>query len=195
MVARLGYHRAMPPRYAFRIDGREVFVVDDVVSDTRLEHLAAWFEQAPAQRLESDSGDPDLRGWSVPLESDVVLHQPYATAILHEVIACFPGETFTLQRAYCNVVSFGDVLLPHRDAREESAVTALLYVNDVWDRAWGGETLFYNDAGDAAHAVSPRPGRLLLFRSIIEHRGTAPSRLCLRPRLTLALKLAGTKAR
>jgi SM-20-related protein len=184
----------MPPRYDFRIDGREVFVLDDVVTEARLGHLAAWFAQAPAQRLESDSGDPELRGWSVPLETDVVLHQPYATAILREVIACFPGQTFTVKRAYCNVVSFGDVLLPHRDARVAGDVTALLYVNETWDRAWGGETILYNDAGDAVHAVSPRPGRLLLFRSVIEHRGSAPSRLCLQPRLTLAFKLAGMQA-
>jgi hypothetical protein len=81
MVARLGYHRAMPPRYAFRIDGREVFVLDDVVSDTRLEHLAAWFEQAPAQRLESDSGDPDLRGWSVRSPSRVPTATSYPSAM------------------------------------------------------------------------------------------------------------------
>jgi hypothetical protein len=175
----------------FRIDGRDVFVLDDVVSGPRLQHLAAWLEQAPAQRLESDSGDPELRGWSVPLDSADVTRQPYGAAILREMAACFPGETFTVKRAYCNVVSFGDVLLPHRDASNAADVTALLYVAETWERAWGGETIFYNDAGEAVHAVSPRPGRLVLFRSIIEHRGSAPSRLCLRPRLTLALKLAG----
>lgn len=183
----------MAPGYDVRIDGREVLVLDDVVVGPRLQNLAAWFEQAPAQRLESDSGDPELRGWSVPLENDVVSQQPYGAAMLAAVAASFPGEAFTLKRAYCNVVSFGDVLLPHRDAQVPEDVTALLYVAAEWERAWGGETVFYNDAGDAVYAVSPRPGRLVLFRSIIEHRGSAPSRLCLRPRLTVALKLAGTK--
>ncbi len=185
----------MSPRYELRVDGREVFVVDDVIGGERLAHLATWFDFAAAQRVESDSADGiDVRSWIVPLESGVVVQQPYSEAILREVDRCFPGERFTLKRAYCNVVGFGDVLVPHRDSNAARDVTALLFVNDTWERIWGGETIFYNDAGDAVHAVSPKPGRLVLFRSRIEHRGTPPSRLCLRSRLTLALKLEGAAA-
>jgi SM-20-related protein len=181
-------------RHDFRIDGRELFVIDDVLSAARVGHLATFFDFAQAQRVESDSADGiDARSWIVPLENDVASKQPYYEAIMREVAAAFPGETFALKRAYCNVVSFGDILLPHRDSRSGADVTALLFVADTWDRAWGGETIFYDHAGDAVHAVSPRPGRLVLFRSAMEHRGTPPSRLCTRTRLTLALKLTGTR--
>jgi hypothetical protein len=181
----------MPPRAEARIDGREVFVIDDVVSGNRLAHLMTYFDFAPATRIESDSADPDQpRSWIVPIDNDVALKQPYYDAITEQVQVLFPNDAFTLKRAYCNVVSAGDVLLPHRDSRNPDDVTAMLYVAEEWDRAWGGETIFYDAQGDAAYAVSPRPGRLVAFRAGIEHRGTPPSRLCTRPRLTLVLKLA-----
>jgi hypothetical protein len=39
------------------------------------------------------------------------------------------------------------------------------------DTDWGGETLFYDDAGDAQLAVSPKPDGLLLFDGAIRHAG------------------------
>ena len=181
----------MVPPTRWTVDDRELFVVDDVLSGPRLVHLATYFDHAPSQRVESDSAAAGNRSWIIPLENDVVLRQPYHEAMMDAVRACFPNESFSLQRAYCNVVTFGDVLLPHRDSRDARDVTALLFVNERWERAWGGETIFYDAGGDAVHAVSPRPGRMIAFRSIIEHRGTPPSRLCMEARLTLALKLRG----
>ena len=185
------YHRGLRARYGFRIDGRELVVIDDVVSGARLEHLASFFDLAPAQRIESDITGADTRLWIIPIERDVAERQPYAAAIFNEVAEHFPGETFRIERAYCNAISHGDMLYAHRDAQDRDSrnLTALLFVATEWKREWGGETIFFNDDGDAVHAVSPRPGRLVLFRSSIEHRAGAPSRVCNRTRLTLALKL------
>ena len=187
LLASLSYHRRM--RREIEIDGRRIIVVDDILSGTRLTNLAAWLELAPAQRVEGDTGSSDARSWSISFDQDGVVSQPYYDAMMREAGDAFPGETFTLKRAYCNVVGFGDILLPHRDSAAERDVTALLYVAETWERNWGGETIFFDDSGDARHVVSPRPGRLVLFHSIIEHCGTAPSRLCTRARMTLALKL------
>ena len=183
----LSYHPRM--RRETEIDGRRIVVVDDVLSGARLTNLAAWLELAPAQRIEGDSASSDARSWSITFDHDAVPSQPYYDAMMREVASVFPDETFTLKRAYCNVVSFGDILVPHRDSRFERDVTALLYVAETWEKNWGGETIFFDDSGDARHVVSPRPGRLVLFHSMIEHCGTAPSRLCTRARMTLALKL------
>ena len=185
----------MRARYDFRIDGRELIVIDDVVSGARLENLASFFDLAPAQRIESDITGADTRLWIIPIERDIAEKQPYTTAIMSEVGEHFPNETFTLERAYCNAIAYGDMLYAHRDRREcESRdVTALLFVATEWKRDWDGETIFFNDDGEAMHAVSPRPGRLVLFRSAIEHRAGAPSRVCNRTRLTLALKLRANR--
>ncbi len=184
----------MRARYEFRIDGRELFVIDDVVTGARLENLTSFFDLAPAQRIEGDVTGTDTRLWIIPIERDVAERQPYVHAILAEAAERFPGETFAIERAYCNAINHGDMLHAHRDTRNPSVrdVTALLFVAREWKREWDGETIFFNDDGDAVHAVSPRPGRLVLFRSAIEHRAGAPSRLCNRTRLTLALKLRAT---
>src|SRR4051794_1769809 len=182
----------MGAQYESRIDGRELFVIDDAISGARLEHLASYFEFAPAQRIEADTAaSGDTRLWIIPIERDVAEKQPYTSAVMSAVADHFRGETFELERAYCNATTFGDMLYPHRDNNDPTSrdVTALIFICTEWKKEWGGETIFFNEAGDAVHAVSPRPGRLVLFRATIEHRAGAPARICNRPRRTLALKL------
>ena len=65
----------------------------------------------------------------------------------------------------------------------------LYYANLIWQPDWGGETLFYNDDNDAVLAVSPRPGRLVVSRAAILHRGTVPTRSCYEERFTIAYNL------
>jgi hypothetical protein len=43
-------------------------------------------------------------------------------------------------------------------------------VNTRWDRNWGGETLFANDEGECEIAVEYKPGRVVLFDSLIPHK-------------------------
>jgi len=184
------YDRRMRARYEYEIDGRKLVVIDDVLTGSRLDHLASYFDLAPAQRIESDITGTDTRLWIIPIERDVAERQPYVNAIMSEVSEHFPGESFCIERVYCNAISYGDMLYAHRDQRDDAnKLTALLYVNPEWKREWCGETLFFNEDGDAVHAVSPRPGRVAIFRSSIEHRAGAPSRICNRTRLTLAVKL------
>lgn len=184
----------MRTRYELRIDGRELFVIDDVLTGARLDHLGSYFDLAPAQRIEADVTGSDTRLWIIPIELDVAERQPYVNAVMSEVTEHFQGESFAIERVYCNAVNYGDMLYAHRDHRDRDSrnLTALLFVTPDWKREWCGETIFFNDDGDAVHAVSPRPGRLALFRSAIEHRAGAPSRVCNRTRLTLALKLRAT---
>ena len=96
-------------------------------------------------------------------------------------IACGP-----LYRIYANMNLFGDFQFAHEDGE---GWTALLFANPEWGEDWGGEFLAY-DGDDApyAYAVSPKPGRMLLFDGRIRHRGGVPSKLCQHPRITLAIK-------
>ncbi|HKR65506.1 MAG TPA: 2OG-Fe(II) oxygenase [Thermoanaerobaculia bacterium] len=180
----------MPLRHRFAVDGRELFVIDDFLQGARLAHLTTYFDFAPAQRIEADRVDTDgSRFWIVPLDRDTTEQQPHYRELLQVAGEHFHGESFTLERAYCNVISYGDMLYRHRDSSSDGDVTALVFLCESWEAAWGGETIFFDAAGDAVHAVSPRPGRLVLFRSSIEHRAGSPTRVCNRTRLTLAFKL------
>jgi SM-20-related protein len=64
----------------------------------------------------------------------------------------------------------------------------LWYISTRWGHDWGGETMFYDDANDARAAVTPRPGRLVIFDGELLHVGRPPNRNCYIPRYTLALK-------
>ena len=68
-------------------------------------------------------------------------------------------------------------------------LTALWFLCERWDTEWGGETLFYDATGDAQIAVTPKPGRLLLFDGAIRHAGKPPNRNCPVARYTFAIKL------
>lgn len=48
--------------------------------------------------------------------------------------------------------------------------TILYYLNNRWDRNWGGETLFANNHGECEIAVEYKPGRVVLFDGSIEHK-------------------------
>jgi Rps23 Pro-64 3,4-dihydroxylase Tpa1-like proline 4-hydroxylase len=58
-----------------------------------------------------------------------------------------------------------DTFAPSADGK-----TLLYYVNDRWDRNWGGETLFADESGESEYAVQYKPGRIVIFDNSIEHR-------------------------
>ena len=98
----------------------------------------------------------------------------------------FPDEKFTDQRAYVNCSVYGDAYYVHRDcAAYERHVTALYYANLEWQPDWGGETIYYNDDEDAEFVISPRPGRLVIARGAMLHRGHVPIRSCYEERYSL----------
>jgi len=64
----------------------------------------------------------------------------------------------------------------HTDRNNNSnGLTLLYYVNTTWDKEWGGETLFTNDYGECEIAVQFKPGRVVIFDSLIEHKPSAIS--------------------
>jgi Rps23 Pro-64 3,4-dihydroxylase Tpa1-like proline 4-hydroxylase len=104
--------------------------------------------------------------------------------------ALLPASRYRPYRAYTNHASYGDMLFTHTDAQLGSdEFTALWFLCEQWETEWGGETLFYDSAGDAQVAVSPRPGRLLMFDGAIRHAGKPPNRNCFVSRFTFAIKL------
>jgi hypothetical protein len=103
----------------------------------------------------------------------------------------FPGEALQDLRADVSCAAYGDDYHAQRDSPEDSKnVTVLYYANLTWERDWGGETIFYNDDNDAAMAVSPRPGRVVVSRSAILRRATVPARSCYEERYTIVYQLS-----
>ena len=51
----------------------------------------------------------------------------------------------------------------------------LYYMNNKWDRDWGGETLFCNSDNEIELAVEFKPNRVVVFDSHLYHRSSPPS--------------------
>jgi len=59
----------------------------------------------------------------------------------------------------------------HTDAgTDKNPITILYYVNNEWNKEWGGETIFYNDKNEPELILEFLPGRLVIFDSTILHK-------------------------
>ena len=172
------------------ISGRELFVCDNMVEPAMMNQVGALVRALHYVRKEkSRPGVPGLAAVAdIPAERIAV--DPFLRALRQTVERLFPAERFSDQRAYVNCSVYGDGYYVHRDcAAHERHVTALYYANLEWQLDWGGETVYYNDNEDAELAITPRPGRLVIARGALLHRGNVPTRACHEERYTLAYKL------
>ncbi len=142
------------------------------------------------QRKERSRTDVPPGAASADIAPSALTADPFFLRLREIAQGMFPGEELRDQRAYINKSVYGDMYFTHRDcSAHRNHVTLLYYANLEWDSDWGGETIFYNDDKDAEVVVAPRPGRVVVSRGAILHRGTVPTRACTQERLTLAYKL------
>lgn len=173
------------------VDGLPIVVVDGLMSPAEAAQLFQWLSVQPFTR--NESARPDTKAflhWAHNLSMADCERLSLYQASLNAVQAHFPERwPQRCYRAYCNLSTYGDMLFTHTDSQPGvEELTALWYVAPRWDPEWGGETLLFNLRGDAEFVVSPRPGRLVVFDGRIRHAGRPPSRVCVIPRLTFALK-------
>jgi hypothetical protein len=181
----------MKPARHTQVDRRDIFVFDGLVPGSEAAVYFNAMQRASFTRTETARPDAaEHRHWvcEMPLENLPQLSLWPATQAA--VAVARPGESYRPYRVYTNFASFGDLLLTHVDALPDAReLTALWFVSEKWDAEWGGETLFYDAGGDAQVAVSPKPGRLVLFDGAIRHAGKPPNRNCFVSRFTFAIKL------
>jgi Rps23 Pro-64 3,4-dihydroxylase Tpa1-like proline 4-hydroxylase len=179
------------PSRTARVEGREIFVFDGLVPPEESARYFAALSQAAFTRTESAQADSrEILHWVCEMPLENLPRTSLWPATQAAVATLRPQENYQPYRVYTNYASFGDTLLTHVDAAPNSReLTALWFLSGRWDTEWGGETLFYDDAGDAQIAVSPKPGRLLLFDGAIRHAGKPPNRNCNVSRYTFAIKL------
>lgn len=177
------------------ISGRELFICDNFIDRAMVIAIGSDLKTMPFVRKEkSRLGVPGLAS-SADIDAALLPRDPFFLKLRAVAEKMFPGEVLLDQRAYVNSAVYGDSYYIHRDSPEGSKdVTVLYYANLIWQPDWGGETIFYKDDNDAVLAVSPRPGRVVVSRGAILHRGTVPTQDCYEPRLTIAYKLVSGNA-
>jgi SM-20-related protein len=171
------------------ISGREIFICDNFIEPVMVDTIGAIVKTLRYQRKEKSRADVPVSAPSADIADALLTSDPFFLR-LKSVAQDMIGETLRDQRAYVNNSVYGDMYYAHRDCSAHcSHITVLYYANLEWQTDWGGETIFYNDANDAEVAVSPKPGRLVVARGAILHRGTVPTRACHEERYTIAYKM------
>jgi len=101
-----------------------------------------------------------------------------------------------LLRTYVNGYTFGTDAFYHVDDKwiadkhgpEVLTETIIVYLNDRWNKDWGGETSIVNSDDDIEYSVLPKPNRVLVFDSNKFHSARPLSRICPELRSVLVFK-------
>lgn len=91
-----------------------------------------------------------------------------------------------LLRAYINGYTFGTDAYYHIDDKwiidkfgpDVLTETIIVYLNDTWNKDWGGETSIVNSEDDIEYSVLPKRNRVLVFDSNKFHSARPLSRTC-----------------
>lgn len=179
----------MRPSRMATIDGLSLRVYDgylDNVGDYVKALSRAHFTRNEYARPETI----EHRHWATEVALEALVKQPIYK-LTQQAVQDFivPGHGYRPHRAYTNVASYGDMLFTHTDCLpDQHDLTALWYLCETWDLEWGGETMFYDKNDEVAFALTPKPGRLVVFDGAIKHVGRPPNRICYSPRYTFAIK-------
>lgn len=173
------------------VDGRPIRVYDGLLDQQDIFRLTAAMEQNAFTRSEVARPETaNFRHWALKIPLDAAQRLPFYQPTRDAVREFDPEHEYEVYRCYCNHASFGEMLFTHTDCVPGGTeLTCLWYITPEWNVEWGGETMFFNSQMDAEVAVSPKPGRLVVFDGNITHAGRPPNRICYAPRYTLALKL------
>ena len=175
------------------VDGQRLRVFDGYLPDASA-YVAGLGKAAFTRTEVARPETAQYRHWATETKLENLLKQPIYE-LTRRAVAGFgsAGIGYRPYRAYTNVASFGDMLFTHTDCLPgQGDLTALWYLCDDWNIEWGGETMFYDQHGEVAVAIAPKPGRLVIFDGSILHAGRPPNRICYAPRYTFAIKFERT---
>jgi len=173
----------------------KIFVFDRLFEEKALLAIYKKFKSLPYCLMDHDRDDTQAVKHLVHVfDSQEIEATPLIKAIIQIVqeLAETQGlKVKTVARVYANFNLHGDYQFAHEDG---DVWTTLVFVNGSWNEDWGGELLLYDGKFEPstdrgfAYAITPRPGRMVIFDGRIKHRGGVPSKFCLEPRISLAIK-------
>jgi len=102
----------------------------------------------------------------------------------------------SLLRSYVNGYTFGTDAYYHLDdnwivnkfGSDVLTETIIVYLNDKWDKDWGGETSILNSDNEIEYSVLPKKNRVLIFNSNKFHSARSLTRSCPELRSVLVFK-------
>lgn len=172
-----------------RVSDKDIFVFDNLFCQSDILNI---FQQIVANEKPSFARvNNEEKNYAPLLMSSPKISDKYITPI-YEMVSTLVSDYFsnldlTARRIQVNFNSFGEFQSIHQD--QDSVLTVLYFANPTWKVDWLGEISFYDDSrNEVISAITPIPGRIVIFNSLISHRGGVPSRLCFTPRIVVAIK-------
>lgn len=115
--------------------------------------------------------------------------------LLWEIIQSRIGKR-KLLRVYINGYTYGTDAYFHKDdewinkqyGSEILTETAIVYLNDTWDKDWCGETVILGDDEEIEKSVLPKQNRILIFNGNKFHSARPLTRICPELRKVLVFK-------
>tara|TARA_A100000164_G_C21727797_1_gene686060 strand:- start:125 stop:733 length:609 start_codon:yes stop_codon:yes gene_type:complete len=181
-------------------DNRELIIVDDAVSKDK--RINIYFDCCVMPYRISNSSVDEIQGIvDRRLKADLTNDNPIVDLLIEEgtdsseiIKKYIPSESYGFSRGYVNLGIHGDVSHMHTDGKYYDAKTVLYYANQHWEYNWGGNTVFYDNDGNAKTNVEVKPGRIVIFDGSIMHT-VMPMNIRSSPsyRFTVALKFETLK--
>jgi SM-20-related protein len=171
------------------IQGDTVYCIDNLMTGQEISDLYDIVTKLAFVKAERSHEKDEYLSFRVDFLPEKFEKQLKVGSIARNLLTrIYPDKNLKLWRAYINMSNFGDVEYPHTDCQKgEKDITILYYAHKQWEKAWGGEILFYaND--EVVHAITPKAGRFVVFPGIVEHVGTVPTRICKNSRYSFAMK-------
>jgi hypothetical protein len=167
------------PRNTYAIHDKKILVFDDIFDEQFVDNFGIFLLRRDYQFRPSINNELSNGLSAELLESLPALPHAMEGILQHY----YPQMTKapapqSISHGYIAALRFGDSATVHQDTQCDDCVTFLYYGNLSWNGEWGGETVFYDDEMSAAACVTPRPGRLVLFNSVLHHRAGTPIREC-----------------
>lgn len=169
----------LTPTKTIEIEGKQILIFDDLFGNEFRESFCFFLLGLDYELRKSFDDEFNAvieRGFvnTLPVFSDLF---PALIEKYHSGMTTKPSKQY-LSHAYGAAIKFGDSTSIHQDYPCECCVTFLYYGNYKWNGDWCGETIFYNSNHDAVAAVTPKPGRLILFNAALLHRAGVPGKKC-----------------
>jgi len=166
------------------VDGRDIHVFDNLFTSDIVFNMSYLNKQSSFKRIEF-SKDPNKLFYSSEFDMKVFKTMAMYKIVVEKITELYGYEP-VLNRTFINAQNFGDVSEIHIDSVEEG-VTAIYYLNEIWDKDWGGETIFY-EKDEPVVCVLPKSGRIVFADARISHVGRTPNRQCTETRYSFSMK-------
>lgn len=170
-------------------------IVDDNSIGEELKKFVGWTkEEALYQTKQYDNFESSKIQkpiWVCKFPPTEFEKTPIWPTILDNFLEYFKCEAVKLFESYILVSSFGEEHYYHTDPKgfnNTRSITAVIYLNEDWDKNWGGETMF-EENDDVVYSVLPKFGRIVYFDHCISHSTRAPNIQCPQRRYVLVLKI------